>query len=116
MDIEEEMEKFTEGFGYKPSPAKTKIDMTCALDKAIHRIEDLGRIREKLSSLLDHELFSIFDKFGIGRAKDATWIFKDLSDERKDDLIHELAYGIEHVKGLICDCFFLSVGDREDMD
>lgn len=77
------------------------------------RIEDLGRLREKISALCDDDLFHLFEREGITRAKDAIDGFNNLTEERKEDLINDIAYGIERVLDELCACFFIADGEDE---
>ncbi len=77
------------------------------------RIEDLGRLREKISVLWDDELFHLFEREGITRPKDAIDGFNALTEERKEDLINDIAYGIARVLDELCACYFIADGEDE---
>ena len=76
------------------------------------RIEDLGRLAEKLSGLCDHE---IFDWKENKRSKDASDWFMELSDEKKSDIIHSLAYNLDYINNQLHDCYQIARhGDIQD--
>jgi len=57
-----------------------------------HRVEDLGRLAVMLRNLLDH---SLFDEASLPRrSKDYLEWFSELSEEKKDDVLHAWVYGI----------------------
>tara|TARA_R110000868_G_scaffold388706_1_gene657752 strand:+ start:1032 stop:1283 length:252 start_codon:yes stop_codon:yes gene_type:complete len=73
------------------------------------RIEDLGRIAAILSKeLCDHSLFSLY----IGRNKDFTEYFELLSEEKKDDLLHSMIYGISDLRDQLYE--LLEIANGED--
>lgn len=57
-----------------------------------NRLEDLGRVMVMLENLLDHPLF---ENQYWHRPKDANEWFGKQSEEKKDDVIHEIAYALE---------------------
>jgi hypothetical protein len=77
------------------------------------RLEDLGVLLEKLQSLMDHELFEIFDKLGC-RRKDFIEHIDALPEEKRDDILHSIAYGIDSVQSLIGDCWAIARGEDEE--
>lgn len=78
------------------------------------RLEDLGVVAEKLRCLLDYDLFSILEKNGCRRAKDAVEIFSELSEDKKYDLIHDLAYAIHEAQECIAECYSLAMWPDDD--
>jgi hypothetical protein len=58
------------------------------------RVEDLGRIAVLTDVLLNLDLW---DKYQ-GRNKDFLDHFRTLSEGTQDDLLHDLIYGIDHLK------------------
>ncbi len=76
------------------------------------RLEDLGVLLEKISSLMDHDLFEICDKAGC-RTKDFDEHFRTLSEDKQSDLLHEIAYGIEDVSNKLADCWAIAKGEEE---
>jgi hypothetical protein len=79
------------------------------------RIEDLGVLSEKLHNLSEDELFEVIDKV-CRRCKDFTDVFQTLSEDRKEEILDEIAYGIERVKEKIVECYFVALGEEEDDD
>lgn len=79
-----------------------------------HRLEDLGRLQEKISKISDHELFGIMDSIPCGRTKDFEDIFYELSDETKSDILHKIAYGIRDVGEMLSDCYCIAAGLEGD--
>lgn len=63
--------------------------------------------------LRGHEVngIDIFDVFG--RPKYAVETFNALTEEQKEDLIHSLAYSLEHLESLLYEC--LSVAEGTDV-
>lgn len=78
------------------------------------RIEDLGRLRELLNAITNHEIFELVESTGCRRPKDFTEQFETLTDERKEDLLHKLAYGLDSVHEKILECWIIARGDEED--
>lgn len=70
------------------------------------RIEDLGRLRELLDQISEHELFSWKDR--TVRDKDAEEWFLKLSDEEKGNKIHSLAYNISYVEEKISEAYLIA--------
>lgn len=74
------------------------------------RIEDLGRIHVMVKHLMEDDLFNKIDHI---RPKDfADWFFEQ-TDERKWDLVNDLAYGIYRVQEALADIYVVSDGDEE---
>lgn len=65
-----------------------------------HRLEDLGRCLVLVEKLRDHDLLN--DVYWR-RAKDACQWFDSQVPEKKDEVIHEIAYGIEQIKTELSD-------------
>lgn len=61
------------------------------------RLEDLGRIAVLTDNILDMDLWEVY----LGRNKDFVDYFGELADEKKDDLLHNLIYGIDRLKDKI---------------
>lgn len=70
------------------------------------RTEDLGKLAVMLEAMLEHP---IFDHFTC-RAKDYADVFMGYSDALKAETIHNLAYQIEDMRSLICDCEYIAAG------
>ena len=60
------------------------------------RVEDLGRISVMLKGILDSELLDETNR--PWRPKDANEWFDELSDEKKDDFIHNTAYRLQELE------------------
>ena len=74
------------------------------------RVEDLGRIAAILESLMDqHELFHLIQC----REKDFVDHFEEMSEDKKEDLLHSLAYGISHLKNILYDVLIIAQGRDE---
>ena len=77
-----------------------------------NRLEDLGRIRELLDSISQHEVFSLIE----GRLKDFHQNFENLPNERKHDLLCKLAHGISDLESQIANIFIIARGDKESWE
>lgn len=80
------------------------------------RIEDLGRVCEKLDVLTKHELFDWQDKLGVNcRNKETAHYFLELDKEKQSDIIHDLAYQISDVHDKLYDMYQIARwGDEEE--
>lgn len=58
------------------------------------RIEDIGRLLVMTEALVDHELFTLI----TCRDKDFIDVFGEMKEDKKDDLLHSLAYSISSVR------------------
>ena len=59
------------------------------------RVEDLGRLAVLIRNLLDHQLFN---KDSLPhRPKDCWEWFSELPEDKKEDVLHAWAYGIEEL-------------------
>ncbi len=75
------------------------------------RIEDLGRIAEKLSNITDNGLFQLYHQ----RPKDFLDWFQAQEKEKQSNLLHELAYRISQVEEEIHECYQIARwGDDEE--
>ena len=74
------------------------------------RLEDLGRLQEKIRQICDSDLMEILDRISCRRPKDFEQVFNEMSDERKSDLLHEIAYGLETVSSMLADCYCIAAG------
>lgn len=72
------------------------------------RVEDLGRISVMIDMMLEAELWDIY----AGRNKDFTDYFGGLDQEKQDDLLHNLIYGLSHVKDKLYEV--ASIADGRD--
>lgn len=68
------------------------------------RVEDLGRLREKLDQILDSEVFELASKY------EDSFIAKYKSEENLADLCNQLRW----LKESICGCYAIARGDDED--
>lgn len=76
------------------------------------RLEDLGRIRVLLENMCEMDIFDLHYQFG--RNKDFPEWFEEQSDERKDDILHKLIYGISDIEEKLCECILIARGHDED--
>lgn len=74
-----------------------------------HRIEDLGRIRERLSALLERD---IFRKAG-GRPKHYPDKFFAMTRDQQEDDVVDLVYGIDNIQVELYDILNIAKGDDE---
>jgi len=58
------------------------------------RVEDLGRIVVLIDWTLDLPIWEVYS----GRKKDFVDHFRTLDEEKQDDLLHNIIYGIEGLK------------------
>jgi len=72
------------------------------------RIEDLGRLAVLLRNLLDHRIFE--SDFVPGRRKDYGEWFAQLSEDKKDDVLHEWVYGIDDIKDKLYEMLDIAEG------
>lgn len=66
------------------------------------RIEDLGRVCEKVGNLCEHE---IFDWKENHRSKDVEEWFFSLTTEKQEDIIHNLAYNLDYLHDELHDIY-----------
>ena len=80
-----------------------------------HRLEDLGRVAAYLDKLLNHK---VFDEHMLPRRPKDFWEwFASLSDDRKEDVLRNWAYGLSDLKDEICDILSIAEGtDRLNED
>ena len=81
---------------------------------AVQRLEDLGVLKERLSSLADHQTFRSFQGIGCVRAKAATDVFFNMTPNLQEEFIHKLAYDLEEALDLVCQCYHIASGEREE--
>lgn len=74
------------------------------------RIEDLGRLSVMLSKIISDDLF---DTQYWRRPKDAWDAFSELNEEKKEECIRSLAYGIDRIGNELHDCLSIAHGDDE---
>lgn len=81
-----------------------------------NRLEDLGRIYERVKSLTDHDLFD--EEQRPRRPKDSIEWFRAKTDEEQDDLIELMFYRIEAVHNELYEIWSIadSTDDLNEMD
>jgi hypothetical protein len=72
------------------------------------RIEDLGRLAVMLRKIFHNDIFYKFpcSKYAVEK-------MREMTEERRDDFIHEIADGIEEVHDRISECLCIADGDGE---
>ena len=76
------------------------------------RIEDLGRIAVLLDQVFNSEVWEIFK---YKRPKDAWQIFQELPEEKKEELISSLAYGMRDMESDLSNIYQIArFGDDDD--
>ena len=55
----------------------------------------------------------LFDKMENIRPKDFIDYFRELDEEKQNDLLHDIAYGIQGVSWALSDCIFIAQGVEE---
>lgn len=73
------------------------------------RIEDLGRLAELLKVIDNLEVLELYNQ----RPKDFVEWFSTLHENRKYDILHELAYGIWNLHEKIAECEVIARGLEE---
>ena len=73
------------------------------------RIEDLGRIREKIEQLLRDDLFEIVE----GRPKDFPDKIEALSEDDRHEKLNSIGYGLDRIKSHLYDIHVIARGDKE---
>lgn len=77
-----------------------------------NRLEDLGRIMVLAKDLSDNEIYERYWR----RPKDACDIFSGMTENQKDDCIHQIAYALEHISCKLSEiyCIAASLDDLCD--
>lgn len=70
------------------------------------RVEDLGRIAVMVDQILNLEIWDVYH----GRRKDFIDIFRGLDEEKQDDLLHRLIYGLDGLKDKLQDISSIAEG------
>lgn len=70
------------------------------------RIEDLGRLAELLKIIRLHPIFEMYQ----GRTKDFGDWLNSLSEEKKEDVVHEIGYGLKDIEEKIAECECIARG------
>lgn len=61
------------------------------------RVEDLGRISVMTNQLLDLDVWDVY----CGRNKDFGEFFRSRDEDQQDELLHNLIYGLDRMKGIL---------------
>lgn len=72
------------------------------------RVEDLGRLAVMIRNLLDHQLFD--ESHLPRRPKDYWEWFNEQSEDRKDEILRSLIYGIDDLKDKLYDMLDIAEG------
>lgn len=72
-----------------------------------HRLEDLGRIQEKLQIIISKEIFKIIE----GRPKDFPEMFQSFDADKKYEVLYNLSFGIRELEEEIADCLVIAYGN-----
>ena len=78
------------------------------------RLEDLGVLLEKLATLMDDDLFDVLERNSCRRPKDICEAYDALNEDKRYDLLTELAYGVERVSNEIGECWAIARGSDTD--
>lgn len=70
------------------------------------RIEDLGRLAELLKVIGDLDVLELYNQC----PKDFVDWFSTLHDDVKEDVLHDLAYGIRDVQEKVAECEVIARG------
>lgn len=71
------------------------------------RLEDLGRLREKLESM--HGMLNFYS----GRSKDFPDWVSSKSPEERDDFLYQLICLVRKVDDILADCIVIACGDED---
>jgi len=73
---------------------------------ARERVEDLGRIAVMIDSLMEHEIWEVY----MGRKKDFEEFFHNLDEEKQDNLLRSIIYGLETICEKLCEINSIAEG------
>ena len=76
------------------------------------RIEDLGKLSILLSQIYDHDIFDEIERYWK-RPKDAFELFHELDEDKQEECIRTIAYGLDEIRDKIAECFNIADGDEE---
>lgn len=77
------------------------------------RVEDIGRICEMVNKTYEDELFNLIPS--EVRCKDSVDWFDSLTEEKKDDFINSIAYGLSRIQEQLAEIHCLARwGDEDD--
>lgn len=78
------------------------------------RLEDIGRLCQMIKEASDSDVFNWLEGM---RSKDACDWFEKQTPEKKDDIIHKMAYGLEDLQSKLNEAYCLARwGDDLDED
>lgn len=76
-----------------------------------NRLEDLGRLAERLNKILEDE---IWDLYGYnGRIKDFDDWFDAQTKEKQGEILHSIAYGLKTKESELYACLAIAEGNDE---
>lgn len=73
------------------------------------RIEDLGRLYERLKRISDNDVFDLQNQ----RPKDFVDWFYTQSKETQEGFLRSMAYQVHDIQEQICECITIARGDEE---
>ena len=76
------------------------------------RLEDLGRLRVLLENIADMDIFSM--KHSSVRKKDFVDWFRTQNEDKQNDLIEKMIYGIDAIEDYLSECIVIARGHEED--
>ena len=74
-----------------------------------NRIEDFGRIAVLTDVLLDLDVWNLYQ----GRNKDFVDAIREMEEEKADDLLHSLIYGIDGLRNKLFEIRSIAYGEEE---
>jgi hypothetical protein len=74
------------------------------------RVEDLGKIAVMASHALKHGVFELYH----GRNKDFTDYFDELEQDARDELLHNLIYGLDAIQGILLEIKLIADGLEDE--
>ena len=82
-----------------------------------HRLEDLGRLHEKLESISTHAIFEKFEMFSKHYCVEE--YLKKLTDEKKSDFYDDLRHWVNDLEQKVTECLLIArahddLNSRED--
>ena len=79
-----------------------------------NRLEDIGRICEMVNNIYEDEVFTLIPT--QVRCKDAIDWFKELTEEKKDDFVDSIAYGLSRIQEQLAEIHCLARWGDEDLE
>jgi len=77
------------------------------------RVEDLGRLAEKLEQIINEDVFELIYTAGASRTKDFEECCRYLDDERQLEMLNDFAYGLDNIKELLVECRDIALGQDQ---